>query len=286
MTAIRSITQRSLNRRTFLAGCSAAIAAMSGARLTDLAFAHPSAGLNGADVIVSVFLRGGIDGLNFSAQAVQAEPTPPRETIHVHAVPGREALEIAFPRVEGYRIELPDERLVADFSKLEPYVLDPARVGATEVTMAGIIGETETLTLEHLEKMRRSTLVFRLATHLLNHTLRDADERPKLHLFPQAQAIVSQWLDSALPEASLDELLHDLASRARKKKVKDVLSDRPMVSVDEGASLLKVAYAMYSENIKTIPVTRAGEIVGVVYRGAVFEAIADRIGGKPQPKAN
>jgi DNA modification methylase len=140
----------------------------------------------------------GIDGLNFSAQAVASAPTPLRETVHVHAVPGREALEIGFPRVEGYRIELPDERLTADFSKLEPYVLDPAKVGATEVTMSGIIGASETFTLAHLDRLRRSTLVFRLATHLLAHTLRDADERPKLHLFPQAQAIVGAWLDSGL----------------------------------------------------------------------------------------
>ena len=140
----------------------------------------------------------GIDGLNFSAEAVQSEPKPPRETVHVHAVPGREALEITFPRVEGYRVELPDERLVADFSKLEPYVLDPEKVGATEVTMSGIIGETELITLEHRKAMRPSELVFRLATHLLNHTLRDADERPKLHLFPQAKEIVRQWLDSSL----------------------------------------------------------------------------------------
>jgi type III restriction enzyme len=140
----------------------------------------------------------GIDGLNFATQAVPSAPTRPRETVHVHAVPGREALEITFPRVEGYRLELPDERLTADLTQLEPYVLDPAKVGATRIEMAGIIGESETLTLEHLDRMRRSTLVFRLATHLLNHTLRDANERPKLHLFPQAQAIVGKWLDSGL----------------------------------------------------------------------------------------
>ncbi|MCS6803107.1 MAG: DUF1501 domain-containing protein [Chloroflexota bacterium] len=54
----------SLSRRTFLAGCSAAIAAMSGARLTDLVFAAPSSASAGADVLVSIFLRGGLDGLN------------------------------------------------------------------------------------------------------------------------------------------------------------------------------------------------------------------------------
>jgi type III restriction enzyme len=165
----------------------------------------------------------GIDGLNFSAQAVQGEPKPPRETIHVLAVPGREALEIVFPRVEGYRLELPDERLVADFSRLEPYVLDPDRVGATEVTMSGIIGEPEKLTLEHLDKMRRSTLVFRLATHLLSHTLRDADERPKIHLFPQAQAIVSQWLDSGLLICKGGTFPAQLAYRQLSDEVCDLL---------------------------------------------------------------
>lgn len=52
------------SRRTFLTGCSAAIAALSGARLTDLVFAAPTSAPSGADVLVSVFLRGGIDGLN------------------------------------------------------------------------------------------------------------------------------------------------------------------------------------------------------------------------------
>ncbi len=48
-------------RRNFICGCSAAIAAMSGARFSSLAFAAP--GYND-DVIVTVFLRGGMDALN------------------------------------------------------------------------------------------------------------------------------------------------------------------------------------------------------------------------------
>ena len=43
---------------------------------------------------------------------VIAPPQPPRETIQVKAIlPEREALEIRFPRVAGYRVELPEERL-------------------------------------------------------------------------------------------------------------------------------------------------------------------------------
>lgn len=157
--------------------------------------ADPETGLFGveyADIM-------GIDDLNFSAQAIAAPVKAPREIIKVEAVsPERDHLEIEFPRVEGFRIELPDERLTADFSKLEPYVLDPDKVGSTEVTMQGIVGMPEKLTLEHLKAMRPSEIVFKLATHLLTEKLRDADEEPKLHLFPQCQRLVKQWLDAGL----------------------------------------------------------------------------------------
>src|SRR5207237_1449182 len=54
---------------------------------------------------------------DFTAKPVIARPQAPRETIQVRAVrPDRDALEIRFPRVEGYRIELPEERLVAEFN--------------------------------------------------------------------------------------------------------------------------------------------------------------------------
>jgi predicted transcriptional regulator len=96
---------------------------------------------------------------------------------------------------------------------------------------------------------------------------------------------VGKWLDSSVPEAAVEELLHDLVVRARKRTVQDITRDRPMVSVDEGASMLKVAYTMYAENIKTVPVAREGKIVGVVYRAAVFEALADRV-APPRPAAS
>jgi len=50
-----------LPRRQFLQGCSSAIAAMAGARLTNLAFAKQN---DNADILVVVFLRGGWDALN------------------------------------------------------------------------------------------------------------------------------------------------------------------------------------------------------------------------------
>lgn len=50
-------------RRGFVAGCSAAIAGMAGARFPSLAFAGPESDPND-EILVVVFLRGGMDGLN------------------------------------------------------------------------------------------------------------------------------------------------------------------------------------------------------------------------------
>ncbi len=49
-------------RRGFIVGCSAAIAAMSGSRFNTLAFGSP--GDQNCEILVSIYLRGGADGLN------------------------------------------------------------------------------------------------------------------------------------------------------------------------------------------------------------------------------
>ncbi len=50
-------------RRGFVAGCSAAVAGMAGSRFPSLAFADPDGSINN-EVLVVVFLRGGMDGFN------------------------------------------------------------------------------------------------------------------------------------------------------------------------------------------------------------------------------
>src|SRR5437764_9091963 len=88
---------------------------------------------------------------DFAAKPVVAPPQPPRETIQVKAVrPERDSLEIRFPRVEGYRVELPEERLAAEFNDDSILVLTPDLVGPSITRNSGIIGEGVDLNLEHL----------------------------------------------------------------------------------------------------------------------------------------
>jgi type III restriction enzyme len=136
---------------------------------------------------------------DFTAKPVVAPPQPPRETIQVRAVrPDRDPLEIRFPRVAGYRVELPEERLTAVFNDDSVLELTPDLVGPSITKNAGIIGQDVDLNLEHLDEMRRSTLLFHLTQRLLYTKWRDPDEEPKLHLFGQLKRIARQWFDTCL----------------------------------------------------------------------------------------
>ena len=136
---------------------------------------------------------------DFTAKPVVAPPQKPRETIQVKAVrPDRDALEIRFPRVQGYRAELPDERLTAEFNDDSVLELTPDLVGATETRNSGIIGETVDLNLVHTGDVRPSQVVYELTSHLVLSKWRDADGEPQLHLFGQLKRIARQWLDGYL----------------------------------------------------------------------------------------
>lgn len=136
---------------------------------------------------------------DFTAKPVVAPPQPPRETIQVKAVrPDRDELEIRFPRVAGYRVELPEERLKAEFTADSVLELTPDLVGPSVTKNAGIIGEDVDLSLEHLQDMRRSTLLFHVTHRLLYTKWRDPGEEPKVHLFGQLKRITKEWLDTCL----------------------------------------------------------------------------------------
>jgi type III restriction enzyme len=136
---------------------------------------------------------------DFNAKPVIAPPQQPRETVQVKAIrPDRDALEIRFPRVEGYRVELPEERLTAEFNNDSVLELSPELVGPSKTQNSGIIGESVDLSLEHLGDMRPSTLLFHVTQRLLYTKWRDPGDAPKLHLFGQLKRITKQWLDDYL----------------------------------------------------------------------------------------
>ena len=136
---------------------------------------------------------------DFTAKPIVAGPQPPRPTIQVKAVrPERDHLEIRFPRVAGYRVELPEERLTAEFNEDSVLELTPDLVGATETRNAGIIGEKIDLNLVHTGDVRPSQVLYELTSYLVLTKWRDPNDEPRLQLFGQLKRIARQWLDNYL----------------------------------------------------------------------------------------
>ncbi len=174
---------------------------------------------------------------DFTAKPVVAPPQPPRETIQVKAMrPERDKLEIRFPRVEGYRVELPEERLSADFNNDSILELTPDLVGPSITRNSGIIGESADMNLEHLADMRQSSLLFAVTKRLLYTKWRDPGEDPRLHLFGQLKRITKQWIDTCLvckgdthPALLMYQELADMAcERITAAITRQFLGERPI----------------------------------------------------------
>jgi type III restriction enzyme len=136
---------------------------------------------------------------DFTAKPVVAPPQAPRETIQVSAVrPERDQLEIRFPRILGYRVELPEERLKAEFNDDSVLELTPDLVGPSITKNQGIVGEGVDLNLVHTGSLRTPALLYYLTQRLLYTKWRDPSEEVKLHLFGQLKKITKQWLDNCL----------------------------------------------------------------------------------------
>ena len=177
---------------------------------------------------------------DFAAEPVIVPPQPPRTTIHVKAIsPDRDQSEIRFPRVQGYRVELPEERLSANFNADSTLELSPNLVGPSNTRNEGIIGQGVDLNLAGLEDVRESTVVYHLTKRLLETHWRDPDGEPKLHLFGQLKRVARHWLNDHLvcsggtyPAQLLYQDLADIAcERITRGIVQKHIGDRPVMAV-------------------------------------------------------
>ncbi|MEW6358491.1 MAG: BPTD_3080 family restriction endonuclease [Planctomycetota bacterium] len=151
------------------------------------------------------------------------EPKPGPIPTHVRALEDRIACEITFPRILGYRFELPGEKLTAKFTDGSKLALSTADV-PTKTENAPIVGETTIHTLDDLKRRRENEVAFLLAKLVLEKYFRDQEENTKPWLFPQILAITKRWLtecvtckDNTFPQLLLlIQFAHDAADRIYK----------------------------------------------------------------------
>ena len=164
-------------------------------------------------------------GIPFSfipARGAGEPPGPPKPVQRVRALPERSACEITFPRVVGYKWDVPTEHLAADFGPDSHMSLGGSDV-ATLTEVRGALGPSEVHTLDSLEDTRRQALAFDLAKGLLDQYFREvvdglASESP--WLFPALLRVTRQWLADPQCLSIRDNAfvgllkLHELRARA------------------------------------------------------------------------
>ena len=158
---------------------------------------------------------------SFIPSAGSAEdPKPGPPPTRVRALEDRISCEITFPRLAGYRYELPAEKLVATFSEDSRMALSTADV-PTKTENAPIVGETSIHTLDELKQRREQEVVFLLSKYVLERYFRDPENNTKPWLFPQLLSITRDWLsqcvtckDNTFPQLLL---LIEFANQAAQK---------------------------------------------------------------------
>lgn len=132
---------------------------------------------------------------NFLKVEGTTSPQPPKVIHRVHALPEREQYEITFPRVEGYRYELNETKLAAQFTEESKTIIENE---PTEVISSGVIGEETKETLEKIKERREGEVIMRLTQSLLKRYYKDADGMEKYWLGPQLMRIAEEYVKNCV----------------------------------------------------------------------------------------
>lgn len=201
-----------------------------------------------------------------STEGKKAAPRP--KPGRVKAIPERLIecpwLLTSYPRVTGYRWELPPQRLSAKFNEESKLILSTQDF-PTETINAPIVGKSETLTLDKLKDERPQTIDFEIAKLILERHFPKADDRtghvgeegPKVayqvDLFPQLLSIVRQWRENYV--VITDDTFPQLLLFVQKAHAAAEKIYKAIVSASEGQKRLRAEMQPYDPVGNTSGVT-------------------------------
>jgi type III restriction enzyme len=196
------------------------------------------------------------------------DPLPRPPALVVESMPGREHLRIEFPKLDGYRVEIPDADVFLDESAAEPYIIGPNTVPTT-TTIEGIVGLAEELHDRDDRPYRIQEVAFVLARRLLNShfVTSEGDRRP--WLFPTLLRICEQWLRTYVrvePGFSVGHI-------ARFAEHQAVAADKVYGAITQ----LTDRRVRLRPMLRTFDPTGSTENVSFVTRKAVVEAVRSEV---------
>ena len=122
-------------------------------------------------------------------------PEPPPLLTQVRALPERQAqFEIRFPMVQGYRLETGGDVLRADFTDVDPFIVEGDKL-PTRTRMTSAFTETEQeLNLNNIRGVRLQQLEYYYTHLLLSGYLADSNDKPRTYWFGPVRQAVGEWL--------------------------------------------------------------------------------------------
>jgi len=194
-------------------------------------------------------------GVPFSfipSAGTQPNPKPKPVPTRVRTLEDRLEQEITFPRLLGYRYEVKEERLKAEFSEESDMPLSSEDI-PFKTENAPIVGKSSTHTLDDLKQHREQEVAFLLSKLVLEKYFRSdgskrtertadygSDSEVQVWLFPQILRIARSWMnecvtykDGAFPQLLMlvepaheaaDKIYHAIAgSKAGERRLKPIL---------------------------------------------------------------
>ncbi|KQU67585.1 BPTD_3080 family restriction endonuclease [Phycicoccus sp. Root101] len=120
------------------------------------------------------------------------DPLPPKPVQQVAAIEGREHLRIQFPKLTGYRVELPDEDIWLDLEQAPGFEIGPNTVPRW-VEMQGVVGAGERERGED-RVYRSQEVAFALAKRILDTQFNTVDDK-RPWLFPRLFGMCREWIN-------------------------------------------------------------------------------------------
>jgi type III restriction enzyme len=118
----------------------------------------------------------------------------PKEYKTIEALPSRQAaFEITFPNVTGYRVELEEDAIVADFSKVENYELDGSKIPTRTIMFTAFSEEKGELNVEQVKAIREQSVIFAITKDLIELKFSDDGKNKRFDKFNQLKKIVTEW---------------------------------------------------------------------------------------------
>ncbi len=127
------------------------------------------------------------------------DPMPPQDFTHIEAIPERqEEHEISFPNVQGYRVELEEGNLIADFSGRPNFEMDFTKQPVKTIMANAMSHATDTLEVQSHKELRDAQVIFKLTRALIKWHFSDDDRNPQFQKFTKLKSIVAEWYHKKL----------------------------------------------------------------------------------------